>query len=469
MKTLLLLHVINHCHEQYFIIGTLAASWTYVGSEDNSTIIYGEKVILRLEEHPDYSLVVQYKNGETVNYELGKIQSNDEGGQSSSRVIDEFVASIVRARSERNKIHCPCRRGRSISFIKSEVPGMNKLRIGLIGVGGIATTRHIPTLLKLADRVTIVAVSDIDANRASSVAAAFNIPKAYQNYEEMFHEIDAVFISTPNKFHAEITIAAMTAGLHVFCEKPMALTSAECEAMVSASKQAGKILSIGYHYRFMKEPKGAKRIMASGAVGNPLVVRVQAIRRRKVPGWGVFTNKELQGGGSLIDYGCHLLDLSLWLIGHPEPVEVMGTAYNALSRSPGQVNQWGSFNPDTFEVDDHVTAYIKFAGGTSLLLETSWSNNIKEDVIENVSISGEKGGLDVFPLTVNYAKEGMLFNSEAAWIPGEEDPSLPQAENFINACQGLEEQLVKPEEAWKVSAIIEKIYESTNLGTSVRF
>lgn len=346
---------------------------------------------------------------------------------------------------------------------------MNKLRVGLIGVGGIATTRHIPTLLKLDDRVTIVAVSDIDANRASSVAATFNIPKAYQNYEDMFHEVDAVIISTPNKFHAEITIAALDAGLHVFCEKPMALSRAECEAMLSASKQAGKILSIGYHYRFMKEAQGAKRIMAAGDVGNPLVVRVQAMRRRKVPGWGVFTNKELQGGGSLIDYGCHLLDLSLWLMGHPEPVEITGTSYNALSRSPEQVNQWGSFNPHTFEVDDHVTAYITFAGGTSLFLETSWSNNIKEDVIENVSISGEKGGLDVFPLSINYTKEGMLFNSEAVWIPGEEDPSLPQAEDFINACLGLDDQVVKPEEALKVTSIIEKIYESSNLGTSVRY
>jgi predicted dehydrogenase len=339
---------------------------------------------------------------------------------------------------------------------------MSKLRIGLIGVGGIATGRHIPSLLKLTDRTVIAAVSDIDIDRANFVASTYNIPKVYQKYEDMFHEIDAVIISTPNKFHAEMTIAALNAGLHVFCEKPMALSAAECEAMISASKRAGKILSIGYHYRFMKEAQGAKRIMTAGEIGNPLVVRVQAMRRRKVPGWGVFTNKELQGGGSLIDYGCHLLDLSLWLIGSPEPVEVTGTAYNALSRTPGQVNQWGSFNHESFNVDDHVTAYIKFANGASLLLETSWSNNIREDVIENVSISGEKGGLDVFPLSVNYARNGMLFNSEAVWMPGEDDPGLPQAKNFINACLGLEEQLVKPEEAMQVSSIVEKIYESAH-------
>ncbi|MDQ0220480.1 Gfo/Idh/MocA family oxidoreductase [Peribacillus cavernae] len=339
---------------------------------------------------------------------------------------------------------------------------MSKLRIGLIGVGGIATERHIPTLLKLADRVTIAAVSDIDEDRANMVASTYNIPKAYQNHQEMFNEVDAVVISTPNKFHAEMSIAAFEAGLHVFCEKPMALSTADCEAMISASVSAGKILAIGYHYRFMKEAQGAKRMMQAGEIGNPLVVRVQALRRRKVPGWGVFTNRELQGGGSLIDYGCHLLDLALWLMGSPKLIEVTGATYNALSRTPGQVNQWGSFNHKTFNVDDHVTAYMKFANGISLMLETSWSSNITEDVVQNVSISGDRGGLDVFPLSINYPKHGMLFNSEAVWIPGEDDPALPQAENFINACMGLEDQVVKPEEALQVSSIIEKIYESAH-------
>lgn len=77
-------------------------------------------------------------------------------------------------------------------------------------------------------------------------------------------------------------------------------------------------------------------------IGTPLVVRVKALRRRKVPGWGVFTNKELQGGGSLIDYGCHLLDLALWLIGNPKQTEVIGSVYNAVSKLPNQINMWGN-------------------------------------------------------------------------------------------------------------------------------
>ncbi|WP_433748382.1 Gfo/Idh/MocA family protein [Falsibacillus pallidus] len=345
---------------------------------------------------------------------------------------------------------------------------MKQLRIGIIGVGGIATGRHIPAFLKLAETVKITAVSDINLERAQQTAAQFDIPHVFTHYQDMFPEVDAVVICTPNKFHAEITIAALEAGLHVFCEKPMAMSAEEAERMMEAAKRSGKKLAIGFHYRFMKEARAAKKMMLENEIGQPLVVRIQALRRRKVPGWGVFTNKELQGGGSLIDYGCHLLDLALWLIGNPEPVEVSGTAYNILSRQPDAVNMWGSFDHETFEVDDHVTSYIKFDNNVSLMLETSWAANVEDDK-EMLSISGEKGGMEVFPFRVNYPKHGMLFNSSAAFLPGEEDYGLQQARNFAEACLGKEELLVQPEEAYQVSKIIEAIYKSSETKSSVKF
>ncbi|TLS38853.1 Gfo/Idh/MocA family protein [Pseudalkalibacillus caeni] len=344
---------------------------------------------------------------------------------------------------------------------------MDKLRMGIIGAGGIAQSRHIPAYQQLKDRVEITAVSDTNQEKAQQVAELNNIKHVVEDYKDMFELVDAVTICTPNKFHAEITVDALNAGVHVLCEKPMAMTVAECEAMLDASKKSGKLLSIAYHYRFMKESQAAKKVILQDEIGMPIVARVQALRRRKVPGWGVFTNKELQGGGSLIDYGCHFIDLALWLMGNLKPIEVTGSAYNHLSKSTEQVNQWGSFEPSTFEVDDHVTAYIKFENGASMLFETSWAANIKEDV-ESLSISGMNGGLDVFPFQLNQAKHGMLLNSSAAWIPGEENPGLPQAANFVNSCLGIEELVVKPEQAMEVSKVIEAIYESSNTGQSVR-
>jgi predicted dehydrogenase len=339
---------------------------------------------------------------------------------------------------------------------------MSKLRIGFIGVGGIATGRHIPAFLELTNNVEIIGVSDVNVDRAKEVAAMFGIPRVFRHYKEMFSVVDAVVICTPNKFHADISVDALDAGLHVFCEKPMAMTVDECQRMIEASQRSGKVLNIGFHYRYMKEAQAAKRVITANEIGHPLVVRVQALRRRKVPGWGVFTNKSLQGGGSLIDYGCHLIDLAAWLIGNPKLVEVTGTTYNTLSKQPDQVNIWGKVNHETFEVDDHVTGYVRFENGVSMLLEVSWSANIKEDK-EVVSISGDRGGLDVFPFELNFAKHGMLFNSNASWIPGEEDPGDKQARHFVEVCFNREEQIVKPEQALQVSEIMEAIYESNTL------
>lgn len=338
---------------------------------------------------------------------------------------------------------------------------MSLLKIGIVGVGGIAVSRHIPALLQLADEVEIIGVYDVNIARAKEVSSQFRITHVFHTMEELFQQADAVVICTPNKFHAEIAIAALEAGCHVLSEKPMAMTSKECMEMITAAKKAQKHLSVAYHYRFMKEAQAAKKIMMAKEIGKPMVVRVQALRRRKVPGWGVFTNKELQGGGSLIDYGCHLLDLSLWLIGNPKATEVTGTTYNALSKTPDQVNEWGQFSHENFEVDDHVTAYLRFENGATMLVEVSWSANIEQDQ-ETVSISGDEGGLNVFPLKVNYAKHGMLFTSKADWIPSVSDPGFEQAKNFVNVCLNREEPIVKWEEALQVSEIIESIYKSND-------
>ncbi|QKS70140.1 Gfo/Idh/MocA family oxidoreductase [Paenalkalicoccus suaedae] len=343
---------------------------------------------------------------------------------------------------------------------------MEMLKVGIIGAGGIAQTRHIPAFQALPD-VKIEAVCDVYEETAKLVAETHNIPHTFTNYEDVFPLVDAVIICTPNKFHAQITVAALAAGVNVLCEKPMAMTATEAETMLDAANRSGKVLSIAYHYRFMKEAQAAKRIITEKEIGEPIVGRAQALRRRKVPGWGVFTNKELQGGGSLIDFGCHFLDLSMWLLNNPKPVEVLGKAYNRLSKMPGQINQWGLYDHSTFEVDDHVTAYITFENGESLQFETSWAANVKDDK-EYVSISGETGGLDLFPLEVNQAKHGMLFDSTMNWLPGDEDPGLFQARNFVDACLGRGELIVKPEEAHQVQQIIDAIYESSETGRSVR-
>lgn len=326
--------------------------------------------------------------------------------------------------------------------------------------------RHLPTFHSMYERVEIVAVHDRKQESAEKIAEKYNIPMVAESFEEMLGYIDAAVICTPNKFHAEMAVAALEAGIHVFCEKPMALTGEESKKMVDAARKSEKILFIGYHYRFMQESQAAKQWIEAGEIGNPLVVKVEALRRRKVPGWGVFTNKSLQGGGCLIDFGCHHLDLALWFLGNPIPIEVSGSTYNELSKSRDQVNVWGAFDPETFDVEDHATAYIRFENGATLFLETSWAANVEND-LEKIRVSGDQGGLDVFPLKIYQAKHGMLLDQVPNWLPGPGDPAAFQAINFVESCLGIAEPIVKPEQALQTARIIDAIYESSELGRSV--
>lgn len=163
------------------------------------------------------------------------------------------------------------------------------MRIGIIGAGGIAVSRHIPAFKQLGDECVIWGLSDINSERATEVANEHNIPHVFVDYKDMFKEVDAVCICTPNKFHAEFAVEALKAGVHVLCEKPMAMSKEQGEEMLAAARESGKQLAIAYHYRFMKEAQAAKKMMTE--VGRPLVARVRAMRRRKVPGWGYLRTK----------------------------------------------------------------------------------------------------------------------------------------------------------------------------------
>ncbi|MFS0750746.1 Gfo/Idh/MocA family protein [Oceanobacillus sp. 1P07AA] len=342
---------------------------------------------------------------------------------------------------------------------------MSKLRMGIIGVGGIAETRHIPAYLHLQDIVEVTAVCDVNRVRAEEVANKFDIATVFENYQDIFPVVDAVTICTPNKFHAEIAVRALEAGIHVLCEKPMAMTTQEAEVMLAASEKSGKLLSIAYHYRFVESVQLAKKTM--NEVGDPLVTRVQAMRRRKVPGWGVFTNKEMQGGGSLIDWGCHLLDAALWMLDKRKPIEVSGQTYNRLSKTPNQINEWGTFDHHTFDVDDHVTAYIRFDDHSTILFECSWAANIKEDTTQ-ISISGVDGGLQVFPFESYTPKHGAFTTSSAYVQDDQHQAGILQAKNFIESCLGHAELVNKPEESLQVTQLIDAIYKSSTSGRSVR-
>lgn len=334
----------------------------------------------------------------------------------------------------------------------------------MIGTGGIARGAHIPGYKEIADMIELVACADVNLERAEEVAAEHGIGKAYSDYKEMLEKekLDIVSVCTPNKFHAPASIAALEAGCHVLCEKPPAMNVKEAEAMIEAAKQNNKLITFGLHFRFSTEVQALKRLIDGGELGGIYAARVDALRRRGIPGWGVFTNKELQGGGPVIDIGVHMIDTALYLMGYPKPVQVLATTYQEIGNRPG-VGTMGDWGWDHFEVEDLAMAMIKFDNGATVLLETSFAQNIEELSKMNVRLSGKDGGANVFPLKVFKEMHGGLFDYSPAWIKKVERPHREEVKHFVRACLGEHAPMVKPEEAIRLQHVLDAIYESAKL------
>ena len=176
-----------------------------------------------------------------------------------------------------------------------------KVRVGFIGSGGIA--RHHMGLLAKFDDVEIVAASDVSEPALKMVEEQFGIKKTFTDYKEMLKDVklDAIDVCTPNYLHAQPSIDALNKGLTVIVEKPMAMNAKEAQAMVDAAKKNDQLLVIGFQYRYSSEAQAIKRYIDAGEFGKVLYARCKALRRRGIPNWGVFTRKDLQGGGPWID------------------------------------------------------------------------------------------------------------------------------------------------------------------------
>ncbi|HHQ0082244.1 TPA: Gfo/Idh/MocA family protein, partial [Listeria monocytogenes] len=229
------------------------------------------------------------------------------------------------------------------------------LKVGIIGCGGIANGKHMPSLLK-AEKAEMVAFCDNVLEKAEVAAKEFGGENAsvYTNYVELLQDksIDVIHVCTPNISHAEISIAAMEAGKHVMCEKPMAKTTAEAKSMIEAAERTGKKLTIGYQNRFRKDSDYLHQVCENGELGDIYYAKAKAIRRRAVPTWGVFLDEEAQGGGPLIDIGTHALDLTLWMMDNYKPKYVVGNSYHQLAKKENAANAWGSWDPSKFTVED---------------------------------------------------------------------------------------------------------------------
>lgn len=344
---------------------------------------------------------------------------------------------------------------------------MSEIRVGVIGLG---MGRHHIAGYQTHPDAEVVAIADLDESRLQQIGDQYGVSTRYLSGEEMLQEeeLDIVSIATPNKYHAPLTIAALEAGNHVLCEKPMAMSADEARQMLAAAEKAGKRLMVNFSYRFTEQSQALKDRVDAGELGDVYFARTVWHRRRGLPkfgGW--FGQKGLSGGGPLIDLGVHRLDLALWLMGYPKPVWVMGSAYNpiatALAKEQGV----------DYDVEDLAVGLIKFDNGATLVVEASWAANIKEQELMETRLLGTKGGLVQRNLNETYEFEAEIYLERNGAHYDMKLHAPPRRR--LNAMNHLVESIVNDtphiatgEEGLLVMEILDAIYKSAEEGEPVQ-
>ena len=345
-----------------------------------------------------------------------------------------------------------------------------KLRIAFIGAGGIAGThmRYLQTM----PEVELVAASDISEASLEAKKRDFGIPAAYTDYEKMLSEVqpDAVSVCTPNGLHAPCTIAALEAGADVIVEKPLAMNATEGQQMVDTAKKHGKKLVIGFQHRYEAKTNFLKKLVDDEILGRILYGRVQALRRRGIPNWGVFGQKELQGGGPLIDIGVHVLETAHFVMGAPKPVSATGVTHTYIGNKPSTVvSQWPNWDHKTYNVEDLAVGHIRFEDGSSLSIEASFAAHIEKNEW-NFTLMGTNGGATWDPPQLFTDAHDHMVNGSPHWLPSgrQADPFLKKMRNFVDHVLHDAPTMAPAEHGLMVQKMLDGIYKSAEVGEEVK-
>lgn len=358
---------------------------------------------------------------------------------------------------------------------------MDTIKVGIIGCGGIANGKHMPSLKKTG-KVEMVAFCDIILERAEKAKADYGTPdaKVYTDYKELLKDpsIVSVHVCTPNRSHSFITVDALNAGKHVMCEKPMAINYTEAQKMVDAAKKNNRLLTIGYQSRYRGDSTYLKAECEKGTLGEIYYAKARSVRRRAVPTWGVFLNEYEQGGGALIDIGTHALDLTLWMMNNYKVKYVVGQSNHKLNKDTNTGNAWGDWDPEQFTADDSTFGFIVMESGATIFLECSWALNILDTDEAKCILCGTKAGADMIDgLRINGINNGQMYMTKVqmdgngvAFYDGKQmNNSAIEADTFVNAIMGKGELCVKPEQAAMVTRILDAIYQSSKEGKPIYF
>lgn len=355
------------------------------------------------------------------------------------------------------------------------------MKVGIIGCGSIANHAHIPSYLNNPD-AEIKYFCDIIPERAQKAVEKYGWGQAVTDYRDVLAdpEVEAVSVCTPNNVHAQISIDAVRDGKNVLCEKPAARTYAETQEMLNAQRETGKVLNIGVVNRFAENVNHIKEYIDSGKLGTIHHVYISFRAHRSIPGLGgAFTTKALAGGGALIDWGVHYLDIVMYCCGDPKVKTVTGETFCKLGKNMEEYvyTQMWAGPPDyngTYDVDDSVTALIRTSGPV-ITLNGAWAQNINVDE-QYIDFMGDKGGIRFL-----YGKDFTYFTSENGaliqYVPEYNNNDFAENERIkfqteINAflrCIQTGERLPSHIEIFsKTAQLMQAIYDSAEKHSEIR-
>ncbi|EDP7475459.1 Gfo/Idh/MocA family oxidoreductase [Listeria monocytogenes] len=340
-----------------------------------------------------------------------------------------------------------------------------KKRVAIIGAGQVAEKVH-AAYYKTRNELELVAVCDPSLERGEEFRANNGFEKHYATAEKMFavEKIDIISICTPNRFHFDNVMLSLANGAAVMCEKPPAMSAAEAKAMWELAEEKGAILAYDFHHRFSSEAQFLKR--NSALLGEIYCVKATALRRSGVPGWGTFTNKEMQGGGPLIDMGIHMLDAAMFVLGFPKVKKVTAKSFQKIGTKKS-AGTFGSWDPEKYTVEDSLFGFIELENGGLIELDTSFALHIKPESALNVDFFGDLAGGSLYPAEI-YTDNAGEFQLLEKLGQLEENKHENSMKAFVDSVLGAGKvELAGAEQGYIIQKIVESLYESAEKGESV--
>jgi predicted dehydrogenase len=342
-----------------------------------------------------------------------------------------------------------------------------KFRVGIIGTGGVFRWAHIPGWKSIPD-AEIVAVADVNVASAAAVAKELNVPHVFADFRELVKlDLDAVDVCTPNAVHTPAVLAALKAGKHVLCEKPLATTTADVRRMGQLADRKKLKLMTAQHQRFTASARAIKSWADAGNLGKVYHARVRAMRRAWLPVRPGFISKKLSGGGPCMDIGVHALDCCLWMMGFPKPVRVTGTAKVNFAKGHTIPGLWGEWDRKKFDVEDFAAGFVHFDNGATMTLETAWLGHQAENEDMSFQLFGFNGGVK-WPAAEFASVAGRALTHGTLTCAEKVDkPHTDEVKAFYDCVVNRKPSPVPWTESIRVIAILEAIYKSQQTGREV--